>query len=164
MRRYSIVVNGKPWSIDVEEITSERFQVTVNGRKHDVVLAEDEDLPEASITPAILQDMSEERMAAPRPAAARTAPGTTPAPTPAGGSIAPVPAGALALTAPMPGVIASIDVVLGQAVSRGDAMVTLEAMKMRNAIRAPRDGVVAQILAEQGQTVAFGDVLVRFRE
>jgi biotin carboxyl carrier protein len=47
-------------------------------------------------------------------------------------------------------------------VKRGDVLLTLDAMKMVNAIRAPRDAVVAEVLVAVGQIVAFGDPLMRF--
>jgi biotin carboxyl carrier protein len=49
-------------------------------------------------------------------------------------------------------------------VKRGQTVVILEAMKMKNAIRSPRDGVVSEILAQVGQTVGYGEVLVKFEE
>lgn len=68
-----------------------------------------------------------------------------------------------ALTAPMPGIIVSVDVSVDDRVQRGQPIITLEAMKMKNALLAPHDGVVAEVLARAGQRVDSGDVLVRFR-
>ena len=64
----------------------------------------------------------------------------------------------------MPGVIQAVEVKAGDAVKRGQTVVILEAMKMKNAIRSPRDGVVSEILAQVGQTVGYGEVLVKFEE
>jgi biotin carboxyl carrier protein len=47
-------------------------------------------------------------------------------------------------------------------VSAGQEVCTLEAMKMKNAIRSPREGVVAAVEAQVGQKVAHGAVLVTF--
>jgi len=71
-------------------------------------------------------------------------------------------AGSRTLGAPMPGVIAAIEVAPGAQVKRGEVLLTLDAMKMVNAIRAPRDAVVSEVLVEVGRTVAFGDPLMRF--
>lgn len=67
-----------------------------------------------------------------------------------------------ALTAPMPGIIVSVDVSVDDVVQRGQPIITLEAMKMKNALLAPHDGVVAEVLARAGQHVDSGDMLVRF--
>ncbi|NTU48447.1 MAG: acetyl-CoA carboxylase biotin carboxyl carrier protein subunit, partial [Syntrophobacteraceae bacterium] len=68
------------------------------------------------------------------------------------------------LTAPMPGVIQSVEVKVGDQVKHGQTVVILEAMKMKNAIRSPRDGVVEEVCVQAGQSVGYGDVLVKFEE
>jgi biotin carboxyl carrier protein len=65
------------------------------------------------------------------------------------------------LTAPMPGVVLEVHVVPGAVLKRGDPVLVLEAMKMRNTIRAPRAAVVVAIEVEAGQPVGPGDPLVR---
>lgn len=65
------------------------------------------------------------------------------------------------LRAPMPGLIARVEVVLGQVVEAGDGLVVIEAMKMQNELRAPADGVVASIEVEEGQTVDRDQLLIR---
>lgn len=65
-----------------------------------------------------------------------------------------------ALTAPMPGRIATVLVTEGQAVEKGEVLVVLEAMKMEHAVRAPRAGAVAMLSAEPGKMVSLGDVLL----
>ena len=49
------------------------------------------------------------------------------------------------LLCPMPGLIVKIDVEIGQEVEEGQALCTIEAMKMENILRAERRGVVAAI-------------------
>jgi biotin carboxyl carrier protein len=61
----------------------------------------------------------------------------------------------------MPGVILEVHVKPGAVLRRGDPILVLEAMKMRNTIRAPRAAVVASVEVEAGQPVAPGDPLVR---
>jgi biotin carboxyl carrier protein len=61
----------------------------------------------------------------------------------------------------MPGVVLEVHVAAGAALKRGDAVLVLEAMKMRNTIRSPRDAVVVEIAVEAGQPVASGEPLVR---
>jgi pyruvate carboxylase len=62
--------------------------------------------------------------------------------------------------APMPGTIATIAVHAGQKLTRGDALLTLEAMKMETTVRAERDGVVREVLAVPGQQIDTKDLLV----
>jgi len=68
------------------------------------------------------------------------------------------------LEAPMPGRVIAVKAAAGQAVSRGDEILVVEAMKMENAIRAPRDGVVKNISARVGDMVSPGVVLVEMEE
>lgn len=162
MRRYTIEVNGTPFSIDVQELSADRFEVTVEDQRLEVQLTGEADLSEGTITPAM-------GAPAPAPAPARSA---TPAPHPYSSGAPPAPllralpsgggARGDALTAPLPGTIASIAVGAGQSVERGDVLLTLEAMKMKNAIRAPRAVTISEVCVEPGQSVGHGDVLVRF--
>jgi 3-methylcrotonyl-CoA carboxylase alpha subunit len=68
------------------------------------------------------------------------------------------------LEAPMPGRVIAVKAAAGQAVSRGDEILVVEAMKMENAIRAPRDGVVKKVSAQVGDMVSPGVVLVELEE
>jgi pyruvate carboxylase len=65
-----------------------------------------------------------------------------------------------ALSAPMPATVAHVAVTVGQTVSAGDVLVSLEAMKMELAIRAPRDGVVTAVNCRAGDMVQPGAPLV----
>lgn len=65
--------------------------------------------------------------------------------------------------APMPGSVATVAVAVGQKVSRGDLIVTLEAMKMETAVRAEQDGQVVEVLARPGLAVDAKDLLVVIR-
>ncbi|HEU4623382.1 MAG TPA: pyruvate carboxylase [Steroidobacteraceae bacterium] len=64
--------------------------------------------------------------------------------------------------APMPGVVATVSVAVGQKVARGDLLVTLEAMKMETAVRADADGHVAEVLARPKMRVDAKDLLLVF--
>jgi len=65
------------------------------------------------------------------------------------------------IEAPMPGLVRSVDARVGQAVSKGDRLAVLEAMKMEHSLLAVRDGVVAEVLASPGDQVEAGAALVR---
>jgi propionyl-CoA carboxylase alpha chain len=66
------------------------------------------------------------------------------------------------IVSPMPGLVVSMDVQLGQEVKEGETVAVIEAMKMQNIIRAERDGVVKMIGAKAGDSVAADEVLVEF--
>jgi acetyl/propionyl-CoA carboxylase alpha subunit len=65
-----------------------------------------------------------------------------------------------ALEAPMPGRVTAVRVEPGQAVTKGQELLVVEAMKMENALRAPRDGTVKSVAARPGDMVSPGVVLV----
>jgi pyruvate carboxylase subunit B len=112
--------------------------------------------------------------AAPAPAPA-AAPAPAPAPTPAPAAVpapAPKPAAKPApkaapaapvdgtpLAAPMPGMVVSYAKKVGDAVSEGETVLILEAMKMENALAAPVSGTITAINYESGDSVAKNDVL-----
>ena len=66
------------------------------------------------------------------------------------------------LLCPMPGLVKEIQVAEGQRVKAGDALATVEAMKMENILRAERDGVVSSIAAKPGDSLAVDDVIMEF--
>ncbi|NIZ59472.1 3-methylcrotonyl-CoA carboxylase [Sedimentitalea sp. CY04] len=68
------------------------------------------------------------------------------------------------IEAPMPGLIKAVFAKAGQAVSEGDRLAVLEAMKMEHALLAARDGVVAEVLTANGDQVEAGAALIRLRE
>ena len=64
------------------------------------------------------------------------------------------------IKAPIPGLIARLNVEAGQTVEPGQTVVVLEAMKMENEIRASKGGVVRQVHVKPGQTVVLNEALV----
>jgi len=64
------------------------------------------------------------------------------------------------ITAPLPGIVFSVDVKKGDKVKKGKKVISLMAMKMENEITAPITGVVKQIKVKKGDTVNKGDVLL----
>ena len=65
------------------------------------------------------------------------------------------------LTAPMPGKVVSFAVKAGDAVTKGQALAVMEAMKMEHTIAAPADGVVQELLYAPGDQVTEGAELIR---
>jgi pyruvate carboxylase subunit B len=96
------------------------------------------------------------RPAAPAPAAAAAAPAPK---APAAPAAAPA-AGDFPLKAPMPGMIISYSVKVGDQVATGDLVCVLEAMKMQNSLPAPASGTVKAINFEPGASVAKDAVIL----
>ena len=68
------------------------------------------------------------------------------------------------LTAPMPGNVLATHIAEGEAVSEGQLLLVLEAMKMQHRITAPFDGKVKEVHVEEGQQVDNGALLVLLEE
>ncbi len=66
------------------------------------------------------------------------------------------------LLCPMPGLVVKINVEVGQEVQEGQALCTIEAMKMENILRAEKKSVVSKINAGAGDSLAVDDVIIEF--
>lgn len=145
MKEFSFKINGKEYKCAVEEIEAGKTNVTVNGKVYEV----ETEAPKAAAP-------------APKPAAAPAAkPAAAPAAAPKveAKPAAPV-AGGMQVKSPLPGSVIKVLVSEGQAVKKGDTLLTLESMKMENAIMAEADGTVKQIAVTPGQNVMQDDLLI----
>ena len=70
----------------------------------------------------------------------------------------------LHVAAPMPGVVSSLAVDVGQKVQAGDVLLTIEAMKMETAIHAEADGRVKQIYTPVGTQIDAKDLMIELGE
>jgi acetyl-CoA/propionyl-CoA carboxylase biotin carboxyl carrier protein len=59
----------------------------------------------------------------------------------------------------MPGTVVAVHVNVGQAVSAGQPVLVVEAMKMEHTVTAPLDGTVTELTAKEGQQVRMDEVL-----
>jgi glutaconyl-CoA decarboxylase len=146
MKEFAFKINGAEYKCAVEELAAGKTNVTVNGKVYTVET-------EAPAAPA------------PKPAAKPAAPAPAPAPAPAAPKQeAPKPAapaaGGIQVKSPLPGSVIKVLVAQGQAVKKGDTLLTLESMKMENAIMAEQDGTVQQIAVTPGQNVMQDDLLI----
>jgi propionyl-CoA carboxylase alpha chain len=66
------------------------------------------------------------------------------------------------LLCPMPGLVVSINVDVGQEVKAGEALAVVEAMKMENVLLAERDVTIGEIKAKMGDNLALNDVILEF--
>jgi len=64
------------------------------------------------------------------------------------------------IAAPLPGIIFSIDVKVGDKVKKGKKLISLVAMKMENEIKSDIEGIVKEIKVKKEDTVNKGDILV----
>jgi biotin carboxyl carrier protein len=60
----------------------------------------------------------------------------------------------------IPGVVVSVSVAPGDAVTAGQQLLVVEAMKMQNELRAPRDGTIERVAVGAGTTIDVGDLLL----
>ncbi|WP_377274443.1 acetyl-CoA carboxylase biotin carboxylase subunit [Rhizobium sp. R86522] len=66
------------------------------------------------------------------------------------------------LLCPMPGVITGVAVKEGETVEAGQALATVEAMKMENILKAERRGTVKKIVVKPGQSLAVDELIMEF--
>ncbi len=133
------------------------FNVFVDGQYYEVEVECTSGAPVLTgVTPALAAAAPRPAVAAPQ-AAPAAAPKPAAAPAPA---VAALAAGEVPLRAPMPGMIISYSVKVGDKVNTGDLVCILEAMKMQNSLPAPAGGVVKAINFEPGASVAKDAVIM----
>ena len=147
MKEFTFKINGAEYKCAVEEIEAGLTNVTVNGKTYQVET-------EKPAAPAPKPAAKPAAAPAPKPAAAPAAPKAE-APKPVA-----APAAGLQVKSPLPGSVIKVLVSEGQAVKKGDTLLTLESMKMENAIMAEQDGTVKQIAVTPGQNVMQDDLLI----
>ena len=137
-------VNGKPFALDVQRISDNIYHVIRDHRSYEVEVLEDGKMrvngtiyttETVDRFDALLKQLGMDKGSA--------------------GKVAEV-------KAPMPGLVLKIIAQAGTSVSKGDALLVLEAMKMENVIKSPTDGTIASIEVQQGKTVEKNQVMVRF--
>ena len=144
MKEFTFKINGAEYKCAVEEIEAGKTNVTVNGKVYTVETEAAKPAEKPAAKPA----------AAPAKPAAPKAEAAKPAEKPA------AVAGGLQVKSPLPGSVIKVLVSEGQAVKKGDTLLTLESMKMENAIMAEADGTVKQIAVSAGQNVMQDDLLI----
>jgi pyruvate carboxylase subunit B len=154
MARAGLLVEKKEKEAPSKDEFIRKFDVFVDDEYFEVEVQEPGGMPRVSY----MQQM-------PYAAPSRVAPPARPAPA------APKPAAAIPaapaapdvegtpLKAPMPGMIIRYEKAVGDAVSKGDKVVVLEAMKMENALPSPVDGTIKVINFNSGDSVAKDAVL-----
>ena len=131
MKEFKFTIDGKQYNAAVNELEDNFAEVTINGKTYKVEIEKEQ-------APAV----------AARPAAASAA------------TSAARPAGVMTVKSPLPGSIVKVLVKAGQAVKKGDVLLTMESMKMENNVCAEADGTVKSVLVEPGKTVMQDDKLL----
>jgi biotin carboxyl carrier protein len=136
--KVKLTIEGKEYQVTLKDLTTRPIIAEVDGQTYEVWPEEEQTLI---------------------PTAKSSAP--TPA-SPAAVTPIPATAGSLTLSAPLPGVIISIEVREGQLVSSGQELYVLEAMKMKNSIKANRSCKIASIHVNPGDLVKHNQPIMTF--
>ena len=149
MKEFAFKINGAEYKCAVEDIAAGKTKVTVNGKVYEV----ETEAPAVKAAPVAAKPAA---APAPAPAAPKAEAPKAEAPKPAAAPAA----GGIQVKSPLPGSVIKVLVSEGQAVKKGDTLMTLESMKMENAIMAEADGTVKQIAVTPGQNVMQDDLLI----
>lgn len=139
-KEYKYTINGNQYEVAIGDIIENEATVTVNGEEYKV--AWEPEVEEEKKKPVLGKPKAETADSSDAPADTASVNTNN------------------AVKAPLPGVITSIEVNVGDEVKAGDTLLVLEAMKMANNIEAEKDGKVTAICVKPGQTVMEDDALV----
>ena len=140
MEKFIFTINGNKYDTEILEINDDKAQIQVNGITYDVEIDNTKKKaasPVARVPRPAPQSAATQTIVKPRTAVSENA-----------------------ITAPLPGVILDVKVNVGDTVTAGQHLLTLEAMKMENKIDSPKDGVVKSIAKHKGDSVMEGDALI----
>ncbi|MCK9218761.1 MAG: acetyl-CoA carboxylase biotin carboxyl carrier protein subunit [Bacteroidales bacterium] len=140
MKKFSFVINGNNYEVDILEFEDNIAHVEVNGTQYNVAVQKELKIVK---TPTLV------RAEPPQPTRKESKIPRTPSQTTN-----------IAIKAPLPGTIISVLVNPGQKVAMGEKLLTMEAMKMENNVLSEKDGTVRAVNVKPGQKVAQNDVLV----
>lgn len=146
--KYKITIGEKEFVVEIGNVSSSPVEVVVNGERKTVAFDE----------VSVMESVAASAPAAAPVAAGKSEPEAAPASEPQAAP-ASVATGEV-VVAPMPGKLLSIVVAVGDTVSEGDTVCTLEAMKMEMPISSTVSGTVQAILVSVGDNVANDDPLV----
>ncbi len=134
------------------------YQITIAGKTYHVEVPNPQERPVRAIVDGeaveVWLDEGAVAVSAPQPAISAPAPAPVPAAVPAPS------AAAGDVTAPLPGIIISIAVKVGDRVTVGQELCVLEAMKMNNPIRSTASGTVTAVHISVGQQIQHGAPLL----
>lgn len=141
-----IVVDGETYSIDFRSVGGQAvFSLILDGRSFEALVQPSPEgtqvLLQGHLFPVQVEDERQRRL---RESTTSKAAET----------------GIIYLKSPMPGLIVSVQVQVGQLVERGQNLVILESMKMQNELKAPRAGTIEQVRIKHGDRVEQNQILL----
>jgi biotin carboxyl carrier protein len=140
--KIEVVIDNQSYTVEIEDINARPVIANVHGERFEVwPQRSDETAPAHNAPPAISVPEAGAEMGI----------GFAPEATSGGKNV----------LSPLPGAIL---VKPGEEVIRGQELCTLEAMKMKNAIRSSRDGIIDSIEVGVGDQVNHGQVLITYAE
>jgi len=142
--KYNFTINDKKYEVAVGDIQGGIAQVQVNDIPYEVVMDTGKEAVKTAPAPKAAPVKS-----VPKPAAAPAA--AVPKPAAVGGGV---------ITAPIPGLILSVKVSVGDTVKAGQIVAIMEAMKMENNLTTNVSGTVKEIRVQKGTEVSTGDVVM----
>jgi biotin carboxyl carrier protein len=145
-----VKIQDQEYAVEIADLTARPVLATIAGQTFEVWPEEQAALPASSVAAVPVPVHTTEEKPAPKAA--------SPVPAAQNGN------SGLTVTAPIPGVIVAIAVKEGQNVTEGQELCTLEAMKMKNAIRSLRAGKIGAVKIAIGDHVRHGQVLLDFSE
>lgn len=151
MKEYKFKINGNNYEVAVNSVEGNIANVSVNGVNYSVEM-EGQPAPAVAAAPVSAPVVTKAAPVAATPVAA-------PAPAVAA-SPAPAAVAGQSVTSPLPGVILSINVAVGDKVTAGQKVAVLEAMKMENDIESDFTGTVTAIHVAKGDSVLEGAKIV----
>ena len=137
MKEFKFTINGNLYKVDVLETEGNLTKIEVNGVFYNVELHRE--APKAS--PVRVTSLKQKRSVSDSPAGKSNAP-------------------SFKVKAPLPGIIIQVLVKVGEEVTAGQTLCTLETMKMENAIKTEKGGKITAVKVSPGQSVNQEEVLV----
>ncbi|MFI1745262.1 biotin/lipoyl-containing protein [Thalassobellus sediminis] len=138
MKNFTFKINENSYGVKIVSQENNTIQLEVNGTKYSVKMKEE---IKTRKTPTLVRKPS---MAAP----------VEPV------KVNPSSSAKTKISAPIPGVILSLNVKVGDAIKENDQLLVLEAMKMENNIVSEKSGVVTAVNVAVGQQVLQGEVMI----
>ncbi len=137
MKEFEFTINGNKYSVEIKNLESNIATVEVNGTTYDVEIHKEIKQPK---TPRLV-----------RKEVNSTQQDQVKTNTSSAGYM---------VLAPLPGLILEIHVKPGEKITKGQNLITMEAMKMENSVKAEKDGTVKEIKVSQGDNVLQEDALI----
>lgn len=140
MKEYTFNINGNAYNVVINSVAGDSANVTVNGVNYQVGIQNN--------TLTNVQDSC--------PKVATPAPMAEPAPV----KVTATSGKGKTVNSPLPGVIVSVNVAVGDRVRTGQVIAVLEAMKMENEIQSEYDGIVTSVNVAKGDSILEGAAIV----